>query len=156
MLRSGALALSSAFFVGGAFVGGAVLVGAGPASATSLRASALAASNPRRTVYLLDCRGDRLKIKPKSVILACADDGILVEKASWTHWGRATATASAALAENDCTPNCAGGTFHSEPAHVTVTRVHKRNGVYVYGSISVVPKAPNRLGFHSVRATIPG
>ena len=145
------VALSSALAVSGALV-----VGAGPASAASLRASSATAPGATRTVYLLDCRGDRPKIKPRSVILACGDAGAVVRKASWAHWGTATATASAVLAENDCTPTCVGGKFRSEPARVTVTKIHKRQGIYVYGYITVVPKGPNRYGFKTVGETIPG
>ena len=95
----------------------------------------IAAVSAPRIVYLVDCEGDHAKVRPKEVVLACGDGGILFDKAVWKHWGNRTALASAILIENDCTPNCADGTFHSEPAKITVSIVQKRHDRYEYRHI---------------------
>ena len=138
-----------------AAVTGTLLLTAGPASAR-VPAGLAAATKAHHQVYLLDCVGDRPRVKPEFIALACADYGIAIHKASWTHWGDRTATASGKLAVNDCTPNCADGTFHSEPAKVTVTSIKDRHGTYEYGRIRVVPDAPNRLHFAVWSYPIPG
>jgi hypothetical protein len=132
---------------------GTSLLGAGVASAGGTRGAATASS--ARTLYLTDCHGDRAKIKPKFVVLACADAGAVVEKANWTHWGDAKATATAALTENDCTPTCFQGTFVSEPVKVTVSSIKKRNGTYEYTHIRVVPDSPNRHRFKTYSGSLP-
>jgi hypothetical protein len=130
------------------------LLGEGVAPAAGIGDRA-AASSPR-TVHLVDCRGDRAKIKPMSVILACGDAGAIVEKAKWQHWGAPQATATAVLSENDCTPTCYQGSFVSEPAKVTVGSIRKRHGIYEYGHIRVVPLSPNRHHFKTFSAPLPG
>jgi hypothetical protein len=119
-----------------------------------------AASPPRRdakaTVYVVDCVGDRAKVKPVFVVLACGDGGAIVAKAKWTHWGSATATAHAQLVENTCVPTCAGGTFVSEPARVTLGSIVRRQGRREYSRIRVVPAAPNRHHFKTIAQPLPG
>ena len=114
------------------------------------------ASSARHTVYLLDCRGDRAKIEPKVVVLACGDGGAIVERASWKQWGGAKATATATLAENNCDPSCYQGTFVTEPATMTVSSIVRRDGRYRYGHIRVVPHAPNRHHFRVYSGPLPG
>lgn len=62
-------------------------------------------------------------IRPTSIVLACADDGIRVEDASWTNWMDTTANGAGTIWENDCTPSCADGIFHQYPASLTLSDV---------------------------------
>jgi hypothetical protein len=107
-------------------------------------------------VYLLDCEGAKAMVRPKEFILACADAGTYVQKASWTNWGNATATAAATLTENNCVPSCVAGKFRSEPTTVTVSLIEKRHGIYEYRHLRVAPSPPNRYHFKAVSLTIPG
>lgn len=58
---------------------------------------------------------------PATYLLACADGGVFLDALHWSAWNSPTATASGSLWENDCTPNCADGHYHSYPASVTVS-----------------------------------
>jgi hypothetical protein len=60
---------------------------------------------------------------PASIIIACADDGIGFQDLSWTNWTTSSAMGTGRLWKNDCTPDCAGGTFHHYDASVTLTTV---------------------------------
>ena len=56
-------------------------------------------------------------------VITCADAGIQLLQAQYQWWSRATAHGSGIYYFNDCTPSCAGGTFHSQRAVFTLYRV---------------------------------
>jgi hypothetical protein len=132
-------------------IGVPCLIGAGPAAA-----AAPDHAGAKAKVYLVDCMGDRAKVKPTFVVLACADGGAVVAKATWTHWGAAVTTARARLVENTCVPSCVQGQFVSEPARVTVRSIVRRDGRLEYSHIRVVPDAPNPHHFKTVAESLPG
>jgi hypothetical protein len=140
-----------------AAVGVAVATGLGAATYTSAPAGI-----GKAPVYIVACPGGgsgiqaRPRIKPEQIVLACADYGTLIRMAKWTHWGDATTTTtSARLWLNDCTPDCADGTFHGEPAKAIVTRIVKHRGVRYYTRMRVVPTAPNPLGYTTMTYDFP-
>lgn len=90
-------------------IGGLLLMSAVPA---------LAAGGSNRVVG--NC--DKSQVKPKSIVLACADVNNYVNKIVWKSFGGPTASGSGAFVENDCTPNCAAGHFHSFPITFTLTQ----------------------------------
>lgn len=55
--------------------------------------------------------------------MACGDGGIGFQDLTWTTWTAHNATGSGHLFQNDCTPNCAHGTFYHYEASLTVTTV---------------------------------
>ncbi len=55
----------------------------------------------------------RLVSRPKAYILACADGGIGIRNLVWHGWGEAVAYGDGEYFWNDCTPDCAGGHFHT-------------------------------------------
>jgi hypothetical protein len=57
------------------------------------------------------CRGHAFK--PRKVVLACADANLYVTGLSYSFYGGSEARASGRFRVNDCTPNCAGGRFHT-------------------------------------------
>jgi hypothetical protein len=79
------------------------------ALALVLSASAAAASPP---VALLDCLA-KPTVRPRSVVLACADANFIAEHLRWTGWGSPFAAARGTASVNDCTPYCAAGHFHT-------------------------------------------
>ena len=79
--------------------------------------SALASSDARRVVG--NCT--KSQIRPGTIVLACADANVSLTKLRWSSFGHATAEASGDYYENDCTPNCAAGKFHSYPVKVVLT-----------------------------------
>lgn len=86
-----------------------------PAQATPVRTTPLAAQT-----VVFDCPGQHAMIRPKNFVLACADYNSAVEKLAWSTWAPGLASAKGTLVQNDCTPYCAAGHFHSYPALVVL------------------------------------
>jgi hypothetical protein len=62
------------------------------------------------------------QVQPGNFVLACADGNDYLTGLTWTNWTSAFATATGTEMQNDCTPYCAAGKFHSYPAHVIFWR----------------------------------
>jgi hypothetical protein len=61
-------------------------------------------------------------VRPTSYILTCADAGSVLAHMSWLSWTAKQGVATGVHQLNDCTPNCAEGTFISYPAVITFWR----------------------------------
>src|SRR5579872_1294002 len=75
--------------------------------------------------------------KPSEVVFACGDGNVYAHSLVWTDWGDYYAYAQGTLVENDCTPNCAAGHFHSH--QVSLTAYGKQrcpNGELAYRSVA--------------------
>jgi hypothetical protein len=81
-----------------------------------------AEARPRRTLVTKDCL--HLGARPSSIVFACADGGFLVRRLEWRSWHRRSAFAHGVFHQNDCDPNCAGGTFHRMTGTLRLT--HRR------------------------------
>jgi FlgD Ig-like domain len=104
-----------------------------------------------QVVYAPDCVG-KPRFKPRSIILTCADAGLLVGKINWTRWTRQVATGVGVVHWNDCKPDCARGHFHSRRgAHLTLSRVVrcKSRGLLEFARLRFTPPK-------SARATLAG
>jgi hypothetical protein len=62
------------------------------------------------------------QVRPASVIFACADANFYVARITWSHWGAGDAEGTGVGHQNDCTPNCAAGHFHTYPLTVRLSR----------------------------------
>jgi hypothetical protein len=62
-------------------------------------------------------------VRPKSIIIACADANFYYSKLTWQSWTATGARATGRATENSCTPNCAAGKFHSYPGSVRLSHV---------------------------------
>lgn len=82
-------------------------------------APARSAASPSQTV-VFDCPGQHALVRPKSIILTCADGNAYFAKLAWTSWTPGLASAKGSLVMNDCIPYCAVGHFHSYPAIVVL------------------------------------
>jgi hypothetical protein len=85
--------------------------------AGAVAVSALASESSRRVVG--DCTKSQLR--PSMIVLACADDNLVLTKLHWTSFGGSHATAGGDYYVNGCTPNCAAGKFHSYPIRLTLS-----------------------------------
>ena len=85
---------------------------------------------------MIDCQASAV-VTPSSYVLACADGGISLQGLTWSSWDAATANASGQISINDCTPNCADGTFRSYPATASVTGLVPYGSGYRYTSLTV-------------------
>lgn len=64
-----------------------------------------------------------LSTRPSSIVLACADDGLGVEKMAWTRWTSSAAIGRGTLWENLCKPDCADGTIGTYPVAIALSDV---------------------------------
>lgn len=87
----------------------------GPAQAAPAHPSA-----PAARLVVFDCPGQHAMVRPKNFVLACADGNSALQKLAWSTWAPGLASAKATLVQNDCTPYCAAGHFHSYPALVVL------------------------------------
>lgn len=86
-----------------------------PAQAALARPASVAAQT-----VVFDCPGQHAMVRPKDFVLACADGNSALEKLTWSSWAPGMASAQGTLVQNDCTPYCAAGHFHSYPALVVL------------------------------------
>jgi hypothetical protein len=86
-----------------------------------------AESPARGPVYVMDCL-HRPQIRPTEVIFACADVGAYMEHIRWRRWGGRIAVGSGVYSENDCTPSCVAGRFHSHHATIWLGNVGRCHG----------------------------
>jgi hypothetical protein len=68
-----------------------------------------------------DCGSQALS--PAAITLACGDGNYGLAGFKWQHWGAATSYGSGSARANDCTPDCAAGTFHSYDVLATASSV---------------------------------
>lgn len=82
--------------------------------------------------------GSQPAVEPSSIVLACADGNASVENLVWASWGQSEARASGNYVANDCTPSCAGGTFHRYPAAVILGDVGTVRGTGYFTTLTVL------------------
>ena len=73
-----------------------------------------------RTYVSSNCT--RFAIGPAQIVFTCADGGFYMTRGEWTTWHRHRAVGSALFHRNDCTPSCAGGTFHTMRGRIVLYR----------------------------------
>jgi len=83
-------------------------------AATTRAATAAPRTAAATAMVMVDCLNKKVT-EPRTFTLACADGNALVDKLTWTSWTPAIASAAGVFTENDCTPYCAAGHFHSYP-----------------------------------------
>jgi hypothetical protein len=96
---------------------------------------AAAAGASSRPAYLSNC--GRLAQHPKAVVLACADANYELASLAWSSWGSPAARAIGIARANDCTPNCAAGSFHAWPVSVRADRPTSCGGKRIYLRLTV-------------------
>jgi len=73
------------------------------------------------STIVFDCL-DHAEVEPASYILTCADANSVLARLVWASWTARQAVATGVHELNDCTPDCAGGTFRNYPVDVTFWR----------------------------------
>jgi hypothetical protein len=64
----------------------------------------------------LGCQGTRPVIRPHYILFACGDGNFYVDRLHWSNWTTRSAAAVGVGHQNDCTPYCAAGNFHTYPS----------------------------------------
>ena len=99
------------------------------AGAIALPATAAAA--PGDTT-IVNCRGNQV-VKPKQIVITCADGGVSVVRISWSTWTPNRATGTGTLAWNTCLPeDCASGIVQKYKARIRLGRVASGPGVTAF------------------------
>lgn len=101
----------------------------GGAAATPDQVARQYGSSTGPATLLIDC-GDQAKVQPQQYTLACADGTNYLTDLRWTYWNRNSARATGLQYANDCTPDCAHGTFHAYSAVVTVDQRKRLPGYH--------------------------
>lgn len=82
------------------------------------------------------CSG-QMRTQP-SQILTSGDGSAYVRGITWSGWGSPTATGSGTMEIDDCTPNCAEGTFTGYPATITLSGLTPYgNGKQAYADMTI-------------------
>lgn len=63
------------------------------------------------------------RIRPKAVVVACADANFYVTGIRWSQWSATRAIGAGKAHVNDCKPNCAAGSFHTFRVTVRLSHV---------------------------------
>ncbi len=87
---------------------------------------------------IVDC-GSKPRVRPATLIIACADANRYVSDIRWSNWGRATSSGHGFLYWNDCAPTCVAGHFHRRPLVFSATSLKSRHGRLVYTRLYAAP-----------------
>jgi hypothetical protein len=90
----------------------------------------------------------RLRARPRNVVVACGDGNFQLRGMRWRGWHRRSTVGRGTGLANDCTPYCAVGRFHRRPIKVRLSRVRYCSNIarYVY----------TRLTYRWTRGAPPG
>jgi hypothetical protein len=75
-----------------------------------------------QTVVPRDCVHEA--VKPRSIIITCADANFVLTGLKWSYWRRSSAAGAGSAKINDCKPSCAEGHFHKYPVSVRLSSAH--------------------------------
>jgi hypothetical protein len=115
-MKPGPITIASLTFASALLAGG---LGAGLGLASPASAAVVPAAAHGTTFVVLDCNA-KPEVKPGTIILTCADDGIGLKDLHWTRWTSHGAAGYGTFWENLCVPNCADGHIEQMPARVTL------------------------------------
>lgn len=74
-------------------------------------------------------------VRPRSIVVACGDGNLYFTRIRWASWTSSTATGTGVGHQNDCTPNCAAGHFHTYPATARLTKPRPCDGRTVFTTL---------------------
>jgi hypothetical protein len=133
------------------------LAAAIPIAATTVSASASLPRTAART-SIVPCIG-RPEARPASFTLACGDGNWYLTGLDWVRWSPNVGIARGIEHLDDCTPNCAAGTFHTTSAVFVVSDPVTAHGARAFSVVSVLASSrlPGSSGSTTVEAwpTVP-
>ena len=92
----------------------------------------------RHEVAIADCTGHR-NVRPVTIVLSCADGNALVGNATWSAWGKESATGRGVLRQNACRPTCASSSFTSREVLLYATLPSGPSTSPSFTSLTVTP-----------------
>jgi hypothetical protein len=90
------------------------------------------------------------KVRPASIVVACGDGNFYLTGLKWSQWTATGAAATGTGHENDCSPYCAAGHFHTYRVTVRLFRPERYKGGlleftrFSYRFVSAKPKVAAR------------
>jgi hypothetical protein len=114
MSRGRFTAIASGFAIAALGLSPGLTGSAGAATASAAAGPHAASSSSALRYVVLDCLG-HAQVKPGTIALACADNGMGLSYLHWTSWTPELASAYGTEWQNDCQPNCAAGHIHHYP-----------------------------------------
>ncbi len=104
---------------------------AGPGKGSAMTAGLPIAAMAKVTRVQADCMWPPT-VRPRRIMLTCADGGDQYRRLRWRSWGPFTARAVGRELVNDCDPSCVSGTFHSYRVRVTLRGVWRTDGYRIF------------------------
>ncbi|HXQ75636.1 MAG TPA: hypothetical protein VN791_04005 [Acidimicrobiales bacterium] len=95
------------------------------------------------------------QVEPTSISLACADNGVGVEKLVWTRWTETNAIGNGEVWENNCTPNCANGTIETYSASMSLSGVETTTAGRLFSHLTVAYQGKGPNGRTSEQFSLP-
>ncbi len=86
--------------------------------------------------YVRDCDGEPM-MRPRAIVLACADANATVTDITWNNWGTDVATGRGTAVLNSCVPTCADGRFEHVPADLRLDRIEEGEAAVTYRRMRV-------------------
>ena len=93
----------------------------------SQSAIASASAGSTRTSVTHDCF--HVSVRPHAILFACGDGGYYARRLHWADWHVRSARGAGVFYLNDCTPNCAEGTFHRARGTIVLSRPRYCRGI---------------------------
>jgi hypothetical protein len=112
---------------------------AASATAVGLGGVALAPAATAATsqTVVIDCQGKGV-VKPKEIVMACADGSIEVMSIRWTSWTANSARGTGTLVWNTCLPtDCAAGIVQKYKVRVVLGRVASGPNIDVFSGMTL-------------------
>jgi hypothetical protein len=104
------------------------------AGSTALAPAASAATGD---TVLINCVG-KGQIKPKEIVITCADAGVMVNKITWTKWTNNEAKGAGTLVWNTCLPKtCVDGIVQKYKVKITLGRVASGPNISVFSGLTL-------------------
>jgi len=131
-------------------------IGASVAVAASGLALAPAAPAvaPGDTV-IVNCVGKKV-VKPREIVISCADAGISVQRITWRYWDDNRARGRGTLVWNTCLPtDCASGIVQRYRARIVLDRVASGPGLTVFSRMKLTFPNGGPAGLETGTMTLP-
>ena len=76
------------------------------------------------------------EVEPSSIVLACGDGNVSLTDLHWSSWTATGAVGSGEFTHNLCEPDCADGTFVSDPTQVRLSYPIESGGGPQFSAVS--------------------
>jgi hypothetical protein len=100
-------------------------------------------------VLTWDC--ENKAYKPETIVLTCADGGLLVHQITWQTWTRDEATGVGFLSKNMCDPNCAEGERVRVPVRLMLSEKTSHKDRFYFRSLDIRTKDKHTFPWTDVK-----